>query len=118
MKWVKNRLSSAKKWIIERWDEVTDAQKIMVSVADSGPGVPPLHKQKIFEKFHQVKKGKKIAGQGVGLGLAICTTIIEAHHGSIWVDDNPSGGSVFRFLLDGVPASNSEQSSRSVSVPG
>jgi two-component system sensor histidine kinase GlrK len=98
--------------------DVTDAQKIMVSVADSGPGVPPLHKQKIFEKFHQVKKGKKIAGQGVGLGLAICTTIIEAHHGSIWVDDNPSGGSVFRFLLDGVPASTSEQSSQSVSVPG
>jgi two-component system sensor histidine kinase GlrK len=98
--------------------ETTDAQKIMVSVADSGPGVPPLHKEKIFEKFHQVKKGKKIAGQGVGLGLAICKTIVEAHHGNIWMDDNPSGGSVFRFVLEGVPAPASAQSSQSVSVTG
>ena len=46
--------------------------RVMVSVSDSGPGVPRDHAKKIFEKFHQVKKGKKINGQGVGLGLAIC----------------------------------------------
>jgi signal transduction histidine kinase len=73
--------------------------KVRISVADSGPGVPEGHKEKIFLKFHQVKYGKKIAGQGVGLGLAICKTIVEAHGGSIWVEDNPSGGSVFSFLL-------------------
>jgi NAD(P)H-dependent flavin oxidoreductase YrpB (nitropropane dioxygenase family) len=39
------------------------------------------------------------AGQGVGLGLAICKTIVEAHHGDIWVEDNPGGGSVFSFIL-------------------
>jgi signal transduction histidine kinase len=74
-------------------------RRIRISVADSGPGVPQGHKEKIFNKFHQVKHGKKIAGQGVGLGLAICKTIVEAHNGPIWVEDNPGGGSVFSFVL-------------------
>jgi len=73
--------------------------EILISVSDSGPGVPDGHKQRIFQKFHQVKHGKKVAGQGVGLGLAICKTIVEAHHGQIWVEDNPNGGSVFSFAL-------------------
>jgi signal transduction histidine kinase len=79
---------------------------IVISISDSGPGVPEGHKQRIFQKFHQVKHGKKVAGQGVGLGLAICKTIIEAHHGQIWVEDNPNGGSVFSFALK--PAASEE----------
>ena len=79
---------------------------IVVSVSDSGPGVPDEHKDKIFHRFHQVKHGKKMAGQGVGLGLAICKTIVEAHGGRIWVEDNPSGGSVFSFVLP--PAAGEE----------
>src|SRR5438552_10456951 len=75
------------------------ASEIVISVSDSGPGVPEGHKEKIFHKFHQVKHGKKMAGQGVGLGLAICKTIVEAHHGQIWVEDNSNGGSVFSFVL-------------------
>jgi signal transduction histidine kinase len=98
--------------------EVQEAQKIMVSVTDSGPGVPSEHKQKIFEKFHQVKQGKKIAGQGVGLGLAICRTIVAAHKGTIWVDDNPTGGSIFRFTLNSVPAPISAQAGDAMSVTG
>jgi len=73
--------------------------EVMISVSDSGPGVPDAHKNRIFHKFHQVKHGKKIAGQGVGLGLAICDTIVRAHQGEIWVEDNPNGGSVFSFVL-------------------
>jgi signal transduction histidine kinase len=80
--------------------------EILISVSDSGPGVPEGQKQRIFQKFHQVKLGKKLAGQGVGLGLAICKTIIEAHHGQIWVEDNPNGGSVFSFALK--PAASEE----------
>jgi signal transduction histidine kinase len=72
---------------------------VVFSIADQGTGVDDAHKERIFEKFHQVKHGKKIQGQGVGLGLAICKSIIEAHQGKIWVKDNPSGGSVFSFQL-------------------
>jgi two-component system sensor histidine kinase GlrK len=71
----------------------------VLSVADSGPGVPDAHKSRVFAKFHQVKQGKKIAGQGVGLGLAICKTIVDAHGGAIWVEDNPRGGSVFFVVV-------------------
>lgn len=80
--------------------------EIVISVTDSGPGIPDGHKEKIFQKFHQVKHGEKLAGQGVGLGLAICKTIVEAHRGQIWVEDNPNGGSVFSFVLR--PATRAE----------
>jgi two-component system sensor histidine kinase GlrK len=73
----------------------------LLTVADSGPGIPDPDKEKIFEKFHQVKQGRKMAGQGVGLGLAICRTIVQAHRGAVWVEDNPGGGSRFRLLLRG-----------------
>jgi signal transduction histidine kinase len=71
----------------------------LIRVADRGAGVPDNHKQLIFEKYHQVKSGKKLAGQGVGLGLVICRNIALAHGGAIWVEDNPAGGSVFCLLI-------------------
>jgi signal transduction histidine kinase len=82
--------------------QMRDAGKerfLVFSVKDSGIGVPDEHKTGIFQKFHQVKQGKKMSGQGVGLGLAICGSIVEAHRGRIWVEDNPDGGSVFYFEI-------------------
>ena len=71
----------------------------LLSITDSGPGIADADKTRIFEKFHQVKKGGKVTGQGVGLGLAICRTIAVAHQGAVWVEDNPGGGSRFFLLL-------------------
>ena len=71
----------------------------ILTVADNGPGVPLGEKERIFEKFHQVKVGHKGSKTGVGLGLAISRTIVEAHRGAIWVEDNPGGGSIFYVML-------------------
>lgn len=71
----------------------------IVAVTDFGPGIPDDEKEKVFERFHQVKQEKKKAGQGVGLGLAISRTIVEAHRGALWVEDHPGGGSKFLLLL-------------------
>jgi two-component system sensor histidine kinase KdpD len=70
----------------------TDA--VMIEVADWGPGVPSGDEELIFEKF--VRGGP--AG-GIGLGLAICRAIINAHGGRIWAENRPGGGAVFRFTL-------------------
>jgi two-component system sensor histidine kinase GlrK len=70
-----------------------------ISVSDCGPGVPAAERERIFERFRQVRHSGKSAGHGVGLGLAICRTIVEAHRGAIWVEDNPPRGSVFRVIL-------------------
>ncbi len=84
-----------------------------ITITDHGPGVPDEHKEKIFEKFHQMRSAK-MAGQGAGLGLAISRTIVEAHRGAIWVEDNDGGGSRFILLL---PAEAHEHKARPVSPP-
>jgi signal transduction histidine kinase len=86
-----------------------------VSIADRGTGVPDDHKQNVFQKFHQVKgRGKRTAGQGVGLGLAICKTIMDAHRGRIWVEDNPGGGCVFRLEMLAAPMPVSKEAAKCV----
>ncbi len=72
---------------------------VLVAISDSGPGIEDLHKQGVFETFHQAKQGKKTHGQSLGLGLAISRALVEAHNGAIWVEDNPNGGCVFFVLF-------------------
>jgi two-component system sensor histidine kinase KdpD len=74
---------------------------VTVAVADRGPGIPPGDEQRIFEKFY---RAAAITG-GVGLGLAICKGMVEAHGGRIWAENRPGGGALFRFTLplDGKP---------------
>lgn len=71
----------------------------LIGISDSGPGIEDTHKERIFHMFHQVKQGKKSLGESLGLGLAISRAVVEAHRGTIWVEDNPSGGSIFFVLL-------------------
>lgn len=71
---------------------------ILVKIADQGIGVPKNELLSIFKKFEQSSKTNTGAG-GVGLGLAICKEIINGHHGKIWVEKNPKGGSIFSFFL-------------------
>lgn len=84
----------------------------IVSVIDQGPGVPDFHKERIFEKFHEVRQGKKLSGQGTGLGLTIARSIVQAHDGSLWVEDNETGGSSFRVGLPVAKAVRTESERR------
>lgn len=71
-----------------------------VEVKDRGPGIPDEEKERVFERFYQVRQGRgEGGGKGVGLGLAICREIIEAHGGGISVRDRKEGGSVLSFNL-------------------
>jgi two-component system sensor histidine kinase KdpD len=68
-----------------------------ISVADKGIGIPKGSEDKLFEKFYRVKN--EAAQSGVGLGLAICRAIIEAHGGTISARNLPTGGAVFSFII-------------------
>jgi len=66
-------------------------QHIEVAVVDRGHGL--AEPERLFEPFFSTKS------QGLGMGLNICRTIIESHHGRLWADPNPAGGTIFRFTL-------------------
>ncbi len=76
-----------------------DEQWVTVGIADSGCGIDPAQREKIFEKFGQVGETLTAKPTGSGLGLAICRRIIEQHGGVIGVADGPDGGSLFSFSL-------------------
>ncbi len=70
---------------------------VMLEVADRGPGVPPGEEARVFDKFY---RGRTVGGErGVGLGLAICRGIVEAHGGRISAENRPGGNLVFRIRL-------------------
>ncbi len=71
---------------------------VRIDVSDQGPGIPDDYKVRLFDRFVQVK-GRKGSRHGVGLGLTFCKLVTEAHGGRIWVEDNPTGGSVFAITL-------------------
>ena len=70
---------------------------IRVSVADRGPGLPPVPVEQLFQRFYKPRGHG--AGDGVGLGLAICRAIVESHGGRIEASNRPDGGAVFSFFL-------------------
>lgn len=73
------------------------AQKIQVSVCDTGPGIPEEKQERIFEGHFRLKRDE--SKEGYGLGLALCRQIIRVHYGQIWVDSVPQEGSCFHFTL-------------------
>ncbi len=74
-----------------------EEKAVLVSVADTGPGIPEEHVPVIFDKFRQAPGAARIPGSG--LGLAIVKHIIEAHGGTVWVQSKTGNGSIFTFQL-------------------
>ncbi|MGA7109522.1 MAG: ATP-binding protein [Terracidiphilus sp.] len=77
-------------------------EQILVSVSDTGVGLPPQHAEQIFEPFFTTKP------HGTGMGLRISRSIIELHGGRLWATDNPPRGARFNFTLAVSPTAASE----------
>ena len=71
---------------------VIDGPRARLEVRDCGPGVPEKDRERIFQRFGSIEKGPIT---GVGLGLAIVWRVVEMHGGTVWVEENPDGGSLF-----------------------
>ncbi len=91
-----NMISNAIKYSPENAEIVIKAEnqqdRIRIYFIDRGEGIADAHKKSVFERFKRLSKG---GVKGLGLGLAISKEIVTAHDGQIWVEDNPSGGSIF-----------------------
>jgi len=72
--------------------------RVIVSVADRGPGIAEEEQARIFEKFYRAEASRHQI-PGAGLGLVIAREIIQVHGGEIWVESKPGQGSIFRFSL-------------------
>ncbi|ULJ72992.1 PAS domain-containing sensor histidine kinase [Rhizobium gallicum] len=79
----------------------SDDDNVFVTVQDSGPGLTPATLERVFEPFYTTKP------TGLGVGLSICRSIIEAHSGALWATNAEKGGAVFSFT---VPISTSAKS--------
>jgi PAS domain S-box-containing protein len=73
--------------------EITESGGVLVAVRDSGPGLAPEAVEHLFKAFHTTKPS------GLGLGLSICRSIIEAHGGRLWASPNEPRGAIFQFTL-------------------
>ena len=72
---------------------------ILISIADNGPGIPDEAKPHIFEMFYSASNRIADSRRSMGLGLALCKAIVNAHGGEITVSDNAPHGSVFTFSV-------------------
>jgi len=84
-------------------------EALLVAVADTGVGIAPAEQEKIFEPFYRAESPLEVEATGVGVGLTIARSLVQAHGGRIWVESQPGQGSVFYFTL---PLSRKEAQDR------
>lgn len=105
-----NLLSNAIKFSPPRSEIIVFAEAksnlIKVCVQDQGRGVKPEMRHAVFERFQQASKDDSQKAHGVGLGLAISKSIVDAHGGSMGIDDAPGGGSIFWFTIPSATQAN------------
>jgi two-component system phosphate regulon sensor histidine kinase PhoR len=78
---------------------VVEPERVVVTVRDHGPGIPPQSLGRVFERFYRVDEGRSREEGGHGLGLAIVKHVVQLHGGSVWVESTPGKGSAFFFSL-------------------
>jgi signal transduction histidine kinase len=77
---------------------------LVISVSDTGPGIPKEEQERIFERFYRSSRAKRTHRAGLGLGLPIARALTELHGGRIWVESEPGKGSTFSISLPKVVA--------------
>ncbi len=80
----------------------SDGRRVRVEVRDSGPGIDEEDIDKVFDHFYTTK------AKGLGMGLSMCRSILEAHGGTLDVERNPGRGLTFRFVLPLEPAARGD----------
>ena len=83
-------------------------ERVVFEVSDNGKGIPEEDIPTIFDRFYTKTKGNCLEKRGIGLGLAICKSIIEAHGGYMEALNNSSGGATFRFSLPAIRSEGNE----------
>ena len=78
----------------------TESDSVLVTVSDTGPGLPPASLARIFEAFYTTK------ASGLGMGLSISRSIVEAHGGRLWATANTPRGTTFQFAVPVRPGAN------------
>jgi len=76
-----------------------DKKHLLISVADTGEGIPPEHLSHIFDRFYRAKPSRSRSEGGAGLGLAIAKQMVQAHNGRLWVESELGKGSIFYIAL-------------------
>jgi signal transduction histidine kinase len=76
-----------------------DRDNVLISVSDRGMGLTPDQAEHVFDRFYRADASLTRTTRGVGLGLFICKSLVEANGGRIWVHSRPGGGSTFSFTL-------------------
>lgn len=82
---------------------------VAITVTDTGPGIEPAHRERIFERFYRVDAGRSRAVGGTGLGLSIVKHWVEAMDGSVRAEEAPGGGTRFRIALNDAEGASSDQ---------
>ena len=95
------------------FDAVQYGSQLVVSVADSGEGIPTGALPRVFDRFYRGDSSRQAMTGGSGLGLAIVRAIVEAHGGTIWAENVPNSGAAMMFTL---PLASSEQASTSGAI--